>query len=197
MPGEGQGNFHHMQSQILRRPISKTCSGIKKVPDTFLLAENGEQRRFRTADVLSVGRDDSRFGILRHLLGCLKIHVVDGIFVVLALVGGVIAADLRPRLVDPAPKIALQMLAVGVDQKVPDPIIDKHTGAIMQQKPANEIVVFRFLRSVDRQCKIPAADRGAVIAQALSLRNLRLLRPASVDRLGKFGWCDADHARSL
>ena len=72
--------------------------------------------------------------------------------------------------------VVLQMLAGRVHQQVPLVVIDKHAGSIVQQIPADIVIVLATDRFVDRQGKVATALGRAVIAQVVS--------PWGLDRAG-------------
>jgi len=132
------------------------------------------------------------FGVLSDLFGCLEIHFVNGILVEFAVVGQVIAADLRTRVVDAASMIGLQVFASGMDEEVPDVVLDKHGGAIVEQVPSHEVEILFATGLFDGEGKVTAAFCRAVIAEALAGRNLIAFGNAAIDG---FGRCEDEFAK--
>lgn len=107
-----------------------------------------------------------RFGELDDLFGALEEHVVLAVAVVLAVVGGVFAADLRTVVVDATAIVRLQVVADVVDHQVPSLAIDEDGDSSVDQIPAKVVEVLLNLRRFDRQGEVAAALRGAVVAEA-------------------------------
>ncbi len=78
--------------------------------------------------------------------------------------------------------IRLQVLAIGVHQKVPIAIVDEDCCFVVQKIPADVIKILLGGGDIDRQREIPTALGGAVVAQALIARYLRLGRAPAIDR---------------
>ena len=109
-----------------------------------------------------------RFDVLGDLLWRFKILFVGRIFVVLAVVGCVLAADFWSRVIDPTAVIRLQMFTLGMHQQVPRLVFDKHACPLMQQEPPHEVKISHGIGGVDGQCKVTAAFRRAVLAEDLA-----------------------------
>ena len=112
---------------------------------------------------------DHGFGVLPHLFGGFEIEVVRVVALVFAVVGRVLAADLRAGLVYAAHVVRLQMFANRVDQEVPIVVVLEDTRPIVKQIPADVFEVFELLGSIDRQGEIAAALGGAVLAEDFPL----------------------------
>ena len=110
-------------------------------------------------------RAHQRVGVFVDLLRRFKVLVVAPIVLELAFIGSVVAADLRPSLVDPAAMILAEVLARRVNEQIPVFSLDEDRGPIVQQIPTNEIEITSRDRGVDVQGKVMAALCRAVFAQ--------------------------------
>lgn len=128
---------------------------------------------------------ESSFHVFGNLFGCFKVHFVHGVFVELAIVGGVIATDLGPSFVDAASMVRLQMFAVGMDEQVPRFVLDENSRAVVEKIPANEIEILMGARCFDRHRKIATALGCAISTQDLARRNFFSFWFAAIDRLGR------------
>jgi hypothetical protein len=70
-----------------------------------------------------------------------------------------------------------------MDKQVPDFILDKDTGPVVQQVPTHEVKVLIGRGFLDRQSKISATPGRAVIAQTLRLGHVLTLGRLAVDGL--------------
>lgn len=165
-------------------------------PNDLGLRDSSEDRKhggFGTSDRPAPGRTEPRFGVLGDLFGSLEVRIVYRVVVVLAFVGRVITTDLRASQIDPTQVIRLQMLADRMDEQIPITIIDEDGGLVVQQIPSDVIEVLLRRRDIDRQGKITTTLGIAVIAQTLTRRDLRLHRPAPIDRFRNDGQYGSTH----
>ena len=116
-------------------------------------------------------------GVLVDLLGRFEVHVIAPIVLELAFIGCVVAADLRPSLVDPAAMILAEVLARRVNEQIPVFSLDEDRGPIVQQIPTNEIEITSRDRGVDVQGKVMAALCRAVFAQVGGLGKVLAATP--------------------
>jgi hypothetical protein len=103
--------------------------------------------------------------------------IIDPIFFVLALGGGVLAADTRPTVIDLAPVVVAKVLARRVDQEVPGIFFDKDGRPVVEQEPAEIVKLPPCSRGVQGEGEVPAALGGAVAAQDLARRKSAPLGP--------------------
>lgn len=68
-------------------------------------------------------------------------------------------------MVDSTPLVCLKVFTRRVDQQVPGFIFDKNGCMFMQQVPTDKVEVFARLRRFNRQCKVLAAFRRAILAE--------------------------------
>ena len=116
-------------------------------------------------------RSKASFKVFLNLVWQFKVTVVDVTVLVFTVVRRVLATDLGSSVVDPTTIVCLQMTTGGVNQQIPDAVIEEDAGVLMQEIPANEIEVFWLGRCLDRQSEILATLGRAVVAKALVLRN--------------------------
>jgi len=84
---------------------------------------------------------------------------------VFAFVRFVSAADVGARLIGSAKIVVAQKLAFGMHEQIPLVPVDEHRRTLMQQKPPHEIELAPTFRRVDRQRKVSATLRGAILAK--------------------------------
>lgn len=132
------------------------------------MLEDGEQLGFAAADTLTFGLHDG-LGVFPDLLGRFQVKIVGPVAVVFAVVGRVLAADLRAGLVDAAHVVRLQMLADRMDEQVPIVVVLEDARPFVQQVPADVLEVFELGGSFDGQGEIAAALGGAVLAEDFAL----------------------------
>ncbi len=104
-----------------------------------------------------------------HLLGRFEVKLVGPILFVLAVGGGVLAANFRAGFVDAAHVVRLEVLANGVDEQVPVVIFLKNRGPFVEQVPTEELKILELFGRFDRQSEVAAALGGTVFAQNFSL----------------------------
>lgn len=156
-----------------------------------LLHEQWQKFWFRAANRGSLAVV-ARFGVLGDLFGCLEVHFVDSILVEFAVIGQVIAADLGTRVVDPASMIRLQVFAGGMHEEVPDVVLDKNGGSIVEQVPTHEVEILFAAGLFDGEGKVTAALGRAVIAEAFSGGNFVALGDTAING---FGRCEDEFAK--
>ena len=83
---------------------------------------------------MSLARAEEGFGVLLNLLRCLEVVIVDPQVLVLALVGRVVAAYLRPSFVTLAEVVGPQVLAHGMNQQIPGVFLGEHRGPFVQRR---------------------------------------------------------------
>lgn len=105
------------------------------------------------------------FLILLELISEFKVLIVGPILFVLAILRGVIAADLRAGGVDAATPIVLQVFAVRIHQEEPLAVLRKHGGSLVEQEPADKVVLSSVVRRINREGDITAAFCGAIFAK--------------------------------
>jgi len=111
--------------------------------------QNWQQRRLGAADALAFFLQHG-FGVFGDLFGPLQVKVVRPIVLVFAVLCRVIAANLRPGVINTATVVVLQMPAGCVHQQIPGVVFLEHGGPIVQQEPADELVVLQRLGGFDR-----------------------------------------------
>ena len=84
---------------------------------------------------------------------------------VVAVFRGIFPADLGPRFINPAPIISLQMLATRIDPQIPLLLFDEDKYILMDEIPANVIILPAGFGLVDLQDEIPATKGGTLIAK--------------------------------
>lgn len=140
-------------------------------PDTFG-DRSIEDRKARARRTKVFWRRKSGVGVLGNLLGCFEILVIREAIVELAVVGRVVAADLRARFVNSTTVIVLQMPTHGMHQQVPRIVINKDRCLFVKQVPSDIFEISKIIGSADRQRKIPAALGGAVVAKIFARRHI-------------------------
>jgi hypothetical protein len=124
--------------------------------------------RVRGADALPRLVLENGVDVVLDLLRRLEVTLVRPIVFVLAVIGLVLAANLRPDIVDRAAVVRQQVLALGMDHQVPVAVFHKHGRSIVQQVPADEVEIPASLGRFDGQREIPAAFSRAVVAHVLT-----------------------------
>jgi len=112
-------------------------------------------------------RHENRFAILLNLFRRFEVMIVSPQVIILAVLGRVFAADLRPSFIDAATVVGLQVFAPRVHQQVPGIILGKNSSPLVKQIPANVVEIFNLSRRIDGQCEITATLGRAEIAQDL------------------------------
>ena len=92
--------------------------------------------------------------------------------VVLAVVGRVIATDLRPRFVNSAAIVVLKVATHRMNEQVPGFVLDKNRRLFVKQIPSDIFKVCKSFGRVDWQSEVPAALGRAVIAQIFARRQV-------------------------
>ena len=112
-----------------------------------------------------------RVAIFFDLLRRFQISLVSPIVPVFTILCRILAANIRPALVNATAIVRLKMLARGVDQEIPVFVFRKHSGTVVQQVPANEFEIVPRGRGIDGQREVPAALGRAVFAEYLPCGN--------------------------
>jgi hypothetical protein len=102
--------------------------------------------------------------VVLHLLGRFEVTLVHVIVFVFATVGVVLSTNLWACFVNTATMVRLQVFANCMHQDVPSAIVDEYRCPIVQQEPANEVVIALFGRCFHRQRKVTTTFGRAVIA---------------------------------
>lgn len=97
-----------------------------------------------------------------------KEHVVEAIAVVFTIVGRVFPANPRTFLVHAAKIVRLQMVTNVVNHQKPRLAINEQRNFPVDHVPAEVVEIFTSHRHFDRQGKVLAALRGAVLAKNLT-----------------------------
>jgi hypothetical protein len=146
-------------------------------------AQNWQEFRFRA----TYGRPIAvitGLGVLGDLFGRFKVHLIDGIFVELAVVRRVVATDLGAGVINPASMVRLEMLAGRMDEEVPHVVFYENTSPIVKKVPTHEVEILFARRFFDGECKVAAAFRGAVVAEGVAAGDFFSLRDSAVDGFG-------------
>ena len=125
---------------------------------------------------------ETSFHVLGYLFGRFEVHFVDSILIEFAISRGIVAANLWAGVIDPAPVVRLQMLAVGVYQQIPSTILNKNGRSIVQQIPADEVQILLARGSIDGQREIATTFCGAVFAKRSPLWDLFSRWLLAIDR---------------
>ena len=112
------------------------------------------------------------FCVLNDLVGRFEVKIVCPIIFVFAILGGIVTTDLGARFVDAAAIIGLKMLAHRMHKQIPVIIIFEDSGFVVQQVPADVVIIGNGFRSLDNHRKITAAFSGTVLAENLALRQI-------------------------
>ena len=130
--------------------------------------------------------------VLGHLFRGFEVHLVNGVFIELAVRRGIIAANLRARVVDSATMVRLQVFAICVNEQVPRAILDKDRRSVVKQVPTDKVQILLGGRCIDRQSKVSTTLGRAVFAERLTFWNLLSRRLLAIDG---FGWEELDRLR--
>ena len=77
----------------------------------------------------------------------------------------VLAADFRARVVDAAAVVLLQVLAARIDAQIPLLLFDEDEDVLMDEIPADVIVLPAGFRGLDLEDEIAATQGGTLIAK--------------------------------
>ena len=103
------------------------------------------------------------------LFGGFKVPVKRVTVVVFTILRCVVAANLRPCLIDATTIVIAKMFACRVDQQEPVIVFRKYGGVLMHQVPTEIVERSGRFRAVNRQGKITAAFCRAVVAEDFAL----------------------------
>ena len=126
----------------------------------------------------------SGLGVLGDLFGRFKIHFVNGVLVELAIVRRVVATNLGTGVVDSAPMVGLEVFARGMDEQIPHVVFDENASPIVEKVPTHEVEILFARGFLDRECKVAATFRSAIIAEGVAAWDLFPLWDAAVDGFG-------------